>query len=63
MEINLFEDRHCEKAFSADSLPRLYGEAIFIARISGMIDCFVVSPRNDALFWMLSMVACRKTQF
>jgi len=32
--------RHCEKAFSAD-------EAIFIARITGMKDCFVVPPRND----------------
>jgi hypothetical protein len=42
MEINLPENRHpiaigCEKAFSAD-------EAIFIARITSLIDCFVVPP-------------------
>jgi len=36
--------RHCEKAFSAD-------EVIFIARITSMIDCFVVPPRNDDLFY------------
>jgi hypothetical protein len=34
--------RHCEKAFSAD-------EAIFMARIISMKDCFVVPPRNDDL--------------
>ena len=34
-------NRHCEKAFSAD-------EAIFIARITSIIDCFVVPPYNDA---------------
>ena len=43
MEIISPRDRHCEKAFSAD-------EAIFIARITSMIDCFVVPPRNDDLF-------------
>jgi len=32
--------RHCEKAFSAD-------EAIFIAKLTGMKDCFVVPSRND----------------
>jgi hypothetical protein len=48
MGINLPGNRHpiaigCGKAFSAD-------EAIFIARITYMIDCFVVPPRNDDLF-------------
>jgi len=33
-------NRHCEKAFSAD-------EAIFIAMVASMKDCFVVPPRND----------------
>jgi len=33
----------CEKAFSAD-------EAIFIARIIGVKDCFVVPPRSDDFF-------------
>jgi len=34
--------RHCEKAFSAD-------EAIFIVRITSMIDCFVVPPRMTTI--------------
>ena len=42
--------RHCEKAFSAD-------EAIFLARIDRVKDCFVVPPRNDALSRTLSMIA------
>ncbi len=49
MEIRLLENR-CEKAFSADSLPRFYGEAIFITRIISVKDCFVVPPRNDDFF-------------
>ena len=44
------------RLFQQTACPDL-GEAIFIARITSMIDCFVVPPRNDDLFWNgLSMV-------
>jgi hypothetical protein len=37
-----------EGFFSRQPTP-IFGEAIFIARITSMIDCFVVPPRNDDL--------------
>ena len=38
-----------EGFFSQQPAP-IFGEAIFIARITSMIDCFVVPPRNDDLW-------------
>jgi len=50
MEISLWEDRHCEKAFPAD-------EAIFAASITSRIDCFVVPLLAMTTFLgILSMV-------
>jgi hypothetical protein len=43
---------HCEKAFSADSLSRPFGEAIFKAKSAVTKDCFVVTPRNDDSLWL-----------
>jgi hypothetical protein len=44
---NLLRISSLREGFSADSLSRPFGKAIFMARIASMKDCFV--PRNDDL--------------
>ena len=44
--INLLAGSSLREGFFSRQPATIFGEAIFIARITSMIDCFVVPPRN-----------------